>query len=139
MLLCLQIKHDNMTSAINQEVIEVVTVERTTSRRLEGTRITSLMEDATEVTTPFSTTTQAAPDTDPCDLLTPERVEELRKRVEKPARTPVYTLAKNQGLRLWKYVVALNDWMGGTPLSQRERAHRVLLESGASYTRHTLV
>ena len=66
-------------------------------------------------------------------------MEELRKRVEKPARTPVYTLVKNLGLRLWKSVVGLNDWMGGTPLSQREQEQRKLLESGAGYTRHVVI
>ncbi len=77
---------------------------------------------------PKTTIPHPASSTHRYGALSPELVDELRKRVEKLAHTPILALAKDLGLRLWKRLEDLDDWMGGAPSTERERERQELLE-----------
>ena len=83
--------------------------------------------------------TRATADNQLSEVLTPERVDELRERVEKPARTPILARARRLGQRLWQRIEDLDSWMGGTAMSQQDRDRGELADSGARYTRHLVI
>jgi predicted Zn-dependent protease len=63
--------------------------------------------------------------------LTPERTEELKKRVEQLPRTSRPSNGENLLAFLLRKMDSLNEWMGGSPMSQRDRARRNAFEQGA--------
>ena len=73
-----------------------------------------------------SSTVRAEMDTHLSDVLTPEIIDELRTRVDKPAETPIFNLLKGFALLLWRSVEAFDAWLGGSPSTQRERQRLVL-------------
>ena len=88
---------------------------------------------------PKTTITHAASVAHQRVALNPELVEELRKRVEKLARTPILGLAQALGLRLWKRLENLNDSMGGAPLTALEREKRERLDIHARNSRYMVM
>ena len=53
--------------------------------------------------------------------LSPDLTDEGRSGVGTPAHSTLFAVAKDLGLGLWKRLEDLDDWMGGTPLTKRER------------------
>ena len=94
--------------------------------------VTILRRPKTTITHPASVTHQHV-------ALNPELVEELRKRVEKPAHTSLLSLAKALGLRLWQYLKDLNDWAGGAPMTGLERERMERLDIHANNSRYMVM
>ncbi len=88
---------------------------------------------------PKTATTHRAPVAYRYVALNPEVVDELSKGVEKLAHTPILTLARDLGRKLWKRLEDLDDWMGGAPLTKRERANRELLDIHGGNARHMVM
>lgn len=56
--------------------------------------------------------------------LTPERTEELKKRVEQLPQTPGPSNQENLLAFLLRKMESLDEWLGGPPMSRRDRANR---------------
>jgi predicted Zn-dependent protease len=56
--------------------------------------------------------------------LTPERTEELKKRVEQLPQTPGPSNGDNPLAFLLRKMESLDEWLGGPPMSRRDRAER---------------
>ena len=61
--------------------------------------------------------------------LTPERTEELKKRVEKLPQTPGSSNGDNPLSFLLRKIESLDEWLGGPPMSRQDRAKRDVSES----------
>lgn len=86
------------------------------------------MVAATILRRPKTTFTHAASGAHRHIALNPELVDEPRERIEKPAHTSILALTKDLGLKLWKRLEDLDQWVGGAPLTKRDREARERLD-----------
>jgi len=93
---------------------------------------TSSFERESKTVTPALDNIQTNP-------LTPERTEELKQRVERLPQTPGPSNEENLLAFLWRKVESLDEWLGGSPMSQRDRARRDVSEQGAGTSIRRLV
>lgn len=69
-----------------------------------------------------SKTVNQEPDITQINPLTPERTEELKKRVEQLPQTPGSSNGENLLAFVLRKVESLDEWLGGPPMSRRDRA-----------------
>lgn len=70
--------------------------------------------------------------------LTPERTEELKQRVEQLPQTPGPSNEDNLLAFLLRKMESLDEWLGGPPMSRRDRANRDGSELNALTNIHLL-
>jgi predicted Zn-dependent protease len=85
---------------------------------------TSSLEPKSNTLTQEQGTTQTNP-------LTPERTEELKKRVEQLPQTPGPSNGDNPLAFLLRKMESLDEWLGGTPMSRQDRVKRYVSEQVA--------
>lgn len=70
--------------------------------------------------------------------LTPEETEELKKRAEELPQTPGPNNGGNLLAFLFRKMESLDEWLGGPPMTQRDRAKRDVSEQEALANIHLL-
>ena len=88
---------------------------------------------------PRKTTLRRAENSPLSEVLTAELVYELRKRLELPIENSARRHGRTLARRVWTFVEGIDDWLGGPPLTQRERGRRDVAESLVRFSLRSMV